>query len=1218
MIRSIFTLILALIFGTQILAQETNEKENKNYSEFPYWIEMMQDPEANYYETVKAFEEYWEGREITRGNGWKPFKRWEYITEFRINPNGDLLPADHDRNAYYEFMKNNPPERDFTGDWTNMGPFTLPLGDRGYQGLGRINDVAFHPTDADILYIGAPSGGLWKTTDGGDTWSSTTDILPTLGVSAIIVDYNDPDNIYMGTGDRDAGDAPGLGVYRSTDAGATWEEWSNGMGEKTVGRMIQHPTNPQIMLAATSGGIYKTTDAGATWVQKKPGSFKEIVFKSDDPAVIYAASGGDFYKSTDTGETWTEKTNGLPGGARGVIAVTPDDTEMVYFLIANSQSFKGLYRSLDAGESFLEMSTSPNIMSWGCNGGSGGQAWYDLDVSADPNNADIIYAGGVNCFKSTNGGITWEINSHWWGDCGVPSVHADLHGLEWNPVDGRLYAVNDGGIYWTDNGGATWNEITDGLPISQAYKIGQSATARNIVINGYQDNGTSTYTGSSWLSVYGGDGMECAVDHEDSTISYATLYYGSIFRLTNHNNAFQVAGNGYFGINESGAWITPFCLAEHDADIMFVGYNNVWRSTKVKSFDPDWENITNNFAGFSTSTNRDVEHSQADNEILYVSRNNGEFYRSDNVLEQYPDWIDLTNKLPDAGDVFDIEAHPTNPDIVYIAQNRKIYKSEDRGMNWEDISGNLPDVNMNTIVYYERSQDGLYVGSNAGIYYLDSNMTDWISFSDGFPASAEVTELEIYYDPDSISRDVIRAGTYGRGLWESEPYYYAPEVDFYASETELPLDCSINFFDASSGIPHNYQWTFEGGTPSTSSEINPTDITYHEEGTFLVKLVVSNPAGTDSLVKEDYITVSSGILPTVEFTTSDSSICVGNSARFTDETENCPSGWLWEFEPDDVEFVEGTDENSQNPVVQFNNAGIYDVTLTAINSSGNSTITKEEYIHSGGLALPFEETFEEDNVLAGGSWQIDNPDGGYTWGIGQVGGTTPGDQAAWIELMNYSSWNERDKLISPSLDLTDQTTAYLQFKYAYTQRGAQKDSLIVYISDDCGESWTRLWQGGPDGTGVFATHEMSVNFFVPEVSSDWCGEGWGANCPTIDISEWAGMNDIKIAFESFNNRGNNLYIDNVKISSTVGFETEESVSELHVVPNPSHGIFMLSNNTGKDAQLKLFNKQGKEMIELELQNGSREALDISAFPNGIYLLKIKADGLDGSRKLIKQ
>ena len=454
-------------------------------ADYPYWVDMMQDPSVNFYDVQRAFNIYWEGREVTKGSGFKPFKRWEYMMqESRIFPDGERIPAIHVRNEYFNYLENHSANRSPSGNWISLGPEVIPL-NKGYKGLGRLNAIAFHPSDPDIIYVGSPSGGLWKTTVGGNDWSPLIDDQPSLGVSAIIIDYNDPDLIYIGTGDRDAGDAFGIGVMKSDDGGATWIMWNNGMGEKTVGRLIQHPTNNQIILAATSGGIYKSIDAGANWYQTQTGgNFREIVFKTDDPSVIFAAAGGNFYKSTDMGETFTMITNGLPGGSRAVIGVTPAAPSYVYFLITYPDSFKGLYRSTNSGQTFTEKSTTPNIMSWGCNGGSGGQAWYDLEIAVDPFNADVVYAGGVNCFKSSNGGQTWNISSHWWGDCGVPAVHADLHVLEYNPLNWTLYAGNDGGIYYTDDQGSSWNLISNGLVISQVYKIGQSATVRDKCLNG--------------------------------------------------------------------------------------------------------------------------------------------------------------------------------------------------------------------------------------------------------------------------------------------------------------------------------------------------------------------------------------------------------------------------------------------------------------------------------------------------------------------------------------------------------------------------------------------------------------------------------------------------------------------------------------------------------------------------------------------------------------
>ncbi|MEJ2596233.1 MAG: hypothetical protein P8100_14175, partial [bacterium] len=255
------TLLVAFLAAfTFFISAQSNYQldESKNYEEYPYWIEMMQDPGTNFYATVEAFNRYWKNREITRGSGYKPFKRWEYYWSTRINPDGTFPDGKAVLESYINFVNNNAArENEFTGDWVNLGPVEQPAnaGTGQPNGNGRVNAIAFHPTNEDIIYVGAPAGGLWITTDGGESWVSHTDDLPTLGVSAIIVDHSSPMTVYIGTGDRDAGDAPGMGVMKSEDGGVTFETASNGMGNVTVGMMIQHPDDSQMILAATSGGV---------------------------------------------------------------------------------------------------------------------------------------------------------------------------------------------------------------------------------------------------------------------------------------------------------------------------------------------------------------------------------------------------------------------------------------------------------------------------------------------------------------------------------------------------------------------------------------------------------------------------------------------------------------------------------------------------------------------------------------------------------------------------------------------------------------------------------------------------------------------------------------------------------------------------------------------------------------------------------------------------
>lgn len=1212
---SLIAFVVILFSQAPAFAQELP----KDAATYPYWVEMMQDPSANFFETQQAFEAYWEGREVTRGSGFKPFKRWEYWMEQRVDATGKKPAPEHNLNAYNQYISTHS-NRESAGDWTPLGPFDVPTSNNGYRGLGRINAIAFHPTDPNTLYIGAPSGGFWKTNDGGLNWTTHTDILPTLGVSAIVVDYLNPQVIYMGTGDRDASDAPGLGVWKSLDGGLTWEPSNTGMGNATVGRMLIHPTNNAILLAATSTGIYKTTDSGATWYKTRSGNFREIVYKPGNPDIIYAATGGIFNRSEDGGETFNVISSGLPGGARGVIAVSAANPEIVYFLLTNQDSFKGIYQSTNSGLSFTVRSTSPNIMAWDCNGGSGGQAWYDLDIAADPNNADVIFAGGVNCFKSTNGGSSWFITSHWYGACNVTSVHADLHVLEYNPINNRLYAGNDGGIYWTANSGQNWTEISNGLVISQTYKIGQSATKKNLVINGYQDNGTSTYTGTEWIAVGGGDGMECAFDPIDDRYSYSTVYYGSITRLFNHNEQGQIAGQGSNGITEGGAWVTPFLIDPFEGNIMFIGYKNIWRSTNIKAGNTNsvsWTKIST-----SGSSNISImAQSRANTDILYTSSGTV-LNRSDNAKAGQVQWTGLSSFLISSNTITAIEASPVDENTVYIAQQNRVYKSVDKGLNWTEITGSLPNVNVNTIAYYRNSAGGLYVGTDIGTFYRDDNMEDWIFFSNGFPAAGRVTELEIFYDPNGPGGDVIRAGTYGRGLWESPVNFSVLTADFEASALEVTIDCGIDFKDLSVGVPFEWEWIFEGADTETSTLRNPQGITWSTPGQYNVTLKVTNPVGDNTIVKNAYIIVSTELMPTVAFTSDKRVFCSSDNplVRFTDNSEHCPISWNWSFVPGDVTFTNGTSAASQNPEVLFNSPVNYNVTLTVNNLNGATTTTMDDYILIGGFQIPFGESWESQSMLAN-SWAIENPDNSSTWEFAQVGGNTGESTAVRMNFFDYAAApGPRDRLISPPFNFAGEQSVFLGFDHAYIKRYAQiSDSLIILVSPDCGETWQRIFAIAEDKTGNFETHPLvDTALFVPSLPSDWCGTPGNPDCNLIDLSQFAGAENIRIAFETFHRRGNSLYLDNIFLTNMINtLEIKPSKKGITLFPNPSSDV--LNIRSGYDlnnAHLQIVSVSGRTVYERNLENGRSWAIATSNLTKGVYVLKISTSGQTFTEKLI--
>jgi PKD repeat protein/photosystem II stability/assembly factor-like uncharacterized protein len=851
-------------------------------SSYPYWIEMMQNPKADFYATQRAFEAYWQHKTVTKGCGWKPFKRWENYMETRVDAQGNKPAAGSRWEEYlaYQGKRQKSFNAEGLGNWKELGPISMPSNGTGQpNGLGRVNCIAFHPVFSNTVYIGAPSGGFWRTFDGGVNWETTTDSLPTLGVSSIAINHENPDVILMGTGDRDGGDAPGIGVMMSRDGGDSWAQSSTGMGNRTVGRMIIHPTDTNVVLAATSGGIYKSSNGGANWSRRSTSSrhFKDIVFKPGDPTIAYATEGGDFYRSSNTGTTWSLITSGLASNkSRMVIGVTPADPNYVYLLAVDGSSFEGFYRSTNSGLNFTLQSDTPNIMDYSATGsGTGGQGWYDLCVAIDPTNANIVYTGGVNIFKSTDGGVSWNINAHWTGSGGAPDIHADQHELIFSPHNNDLYAGNDGGIYNTSNGGATWNDLSSGLAIAQIYKIGQSTLSSSLIINGYQDNGTSVYDGN-WRTEIGGDGMECIVDYQDTNYLYGALYYGDVRRSANNGvNFSRIAADGKNGITESGAWITPYILDHSNSSTMFIGYRNLWRSTNIKTGSASavsWSAISNNLAGSNSNTIRVIEQSPANSNILYFSRADDKLFRSDNIQSGAPSYVNLTANLPTAQWPVDIEAHPIDPDKVWIAQSNRIFQSINKGSSWVDISGSLPNVSINCIVYDESSNGDLYAGTDLGVYFRGASMLDWVAFNASLPVSVEVTELEIYYDADR-TKSRIKAATYGRGLWESE-LYQEPVAEFTAEMLNACVDQPIQFTDESSGSYQTILWSFPGANPSTSLDRFPV-VRYLAPGVYPVSLTISSSVDLDSIRKTAYITVGPRA---IEVTPQDTTIQLGDSA----------------------------------------------------------------------------------------------------------------------------------------------------------------------------------------------------------------------------------------------------------------------------------------------------------------------------------------------------
>ncbi len=771
----------------------------------------------NFNDIMVQFETYWEGREIGKGKGYKPMRRWEYQWNPRINEDGSFPSAGRNLDAFDTYRKSYRTEdRSSTSSWKSLGPSSNTS---GYAGTGRVASVGFHPTDANTIYVGSGGGGVWKTTNGGDTWTPISDNIGSIGVSAIIVDPSNPETVYIGTGDGDASDNYSIGVLKSTNGGDTWNttglDWSTS-STILIRAMVMHPNDVNTLILASNDGIYRTTNGGTSWTKEQSGNFYDIELKPQATSnTFYACTSGTIYRSTNSGDTWISEYS-LSGTNRIALATSEDEENYVYALASKSSGsgFKGVYRSTDSGQNFTQQASSPNLLGWQSNGSdSNGQGWYDLVIAVDPNNANSVHVGGVNHWRSTDGGVNWTIKSTWNGAGGVQTVHADKHVLEWQDDD-TLWEGNDGGIYYTTNNGTSWTDKTSDLVISQLYKIGVSELD-NKVIGGLQDNGTKMRNNSgNWSDEIGGDGMDCAINPSNASVMYGSLYYGDIRRSTNGGSSWNIISDDI--PNESGedaAWVTPYVLDPTNPSTLVVGYENVYRSTNQgNSWTKIGDNLTSNVLLYA-----DIAPSNSD--YIYVGRGSQLWKTSDGG----DNWSGLGG--PGSNTAM-VKVHPTNPEILYaVRQNysngNKVYQSTNGGSSWTNISGTLPNIPANSIAIHDDGEETLYVGMDVGVYYRNNSTSDWVLYNTDLP-NVQISEVEIKEQTNEIY-----IATYGRGVWKNNTIgsssicTYPSSVDV----VDITNNSAVLSWSATNPTPsEGYEWGYNTSAAVPSTTYTTTDL----------------------------------------------------------------------------------------------------------------------------------------------------------------------------------------------------------------------------------------------------------------------------------------------------------------------------------------------------------------------------------------------------------
>jgi photosystem II stability/assembly factor-like uncharacterized protein len=775
-------LFLSLFFTSMLFSQNWLENLPKNKSR----------EELNLFDYKNAFYQYWEPYNVDKGYyltngvkkkaaGWKQFKRWEYNMENQVNPKTGEFPQKTAQSIYQEYLNLNAlSSTSALGNWVCMGTNTST---GGYAGIGRINCIAFHPTDNNIYWVGAASGGLWQTTNNGSSWTCLTDTTGVLAVSDIVIpaDYAVSHTIYIATGDKDHWDNHSIGVLKSTNGGLNWNttalnfSLSNG---DMVNTLLLDPSDNQTLIAATSNGVFKTTNGGSNWSNLLTSTvFIDLEYKPGNFNTLYGSTeNGSIYMSSNGGSTWSQVFNDI-NARRIELAVSPNQPEWVYAMaVADNSGLYAIYKSTNSGLTFTQVfaGTTSNLLGWSADGSdSGGQGWYDLSMAVAPSNANEVVIGGINTWRSINGGTSWTIVNHWVGS-NSQAVHADKHMLKYRS-NGNLFECNDGGVYISTDNGSSWTDKTNGMVISQMYKLGVSQSVANEVITGLQDNGSKLLSGGNWRDVKGGDGMECLIDYSNANVQYATYVNGQISRTTDHwvNNYTDIEPSGA----GSGAWVTPFIIDPANNQILYAGYADVWKTTDRGN---TWTQIS---AINSVEKIRSMAIAPSNSQVIYVA----DPFTIWKTTNGGSSWINITGSLPIGSvNITNIAVKNNDPNTLWITMSaynaNRVFQSINGGSTWSNISAGLPQLPAYSIVQNKQSttEVQLYVGTELGVYFKKGS-NNWVAFNAGLP-NVKIGEIEIYYAANP-QNSKLRAATYGRGLWETAVYYSSLPMAYISSTT---------------------------------------------------------------------------------------------------------------------------------------------------------------------------------------------------------------------------------------------------------------------------------------------------------------------------------------------------------------------------------------------------------------------------------------------------
>ena len=828
------------------------------------WFQDMYDPSVNFFTVQQEFNDWWQlnkqaimdaskeqSLEGELEGNWVLYKRWEHQILPAMIASGGVRQGVFD-SAEFNFNKHRGAAsvlRSGTPAWTYIGPEDgfAPGGVVGCK--GRLNCVRFDPVNHNIIYVGAPSGGIWKSPDAGQTWALlNTDTLVQIGVTDIAIDPNNTQHLFIATGDYANQASMSIGVLQSINGGLTWNTtgltWTISQGIE-ISRLIMDPLNPAVLLAATNKGIYRTTNSGSTWTEVSTlTQVSSMEFMPGSDSVIYACN-TRLYRSVNGGVTWVTAGTGLPTTGLNALAigVTPADNNCVYVLASESAQSSmagynligGLYRSEDSASTFVLRSVPSQLITQGV---------YDLTVGVSPINKNVLAVGAEASAFSDDGGLTFKYPA--------TDAHVDHHDIRFLPNSAsEVYSADDGGLFVSADSGNTWIGKGNGLNIGQIYVVAPSGRTSELDMTGRQDDGTLLQENTTANSLAPGDGTNCVMDPTNDSILYGSIQQGIFARSVDLGHSYiLITQNWLSGVNGPSEWVTPFVLDPQTHSTAYIGKDFIYKSENEGS---TWQALNTPTLSSGVYWHY-IAVAPSDPRYIYAC-SGGRMVRSSNGGLTFVN-IPLTGNN---GTIWSFAVAYNNPKKIWVATSKGVVMSIDTGHTWTNFSTGLPAVTSYypyTIACLKNAPGALYLGlhNGGGVYYTDSTITGWVPFGTGLP-NTSVENIEISY-----ASGKVRAATYGRDLWECNlnNNWYNPPVAQFDPGNDACVGQTVQFNDASSFNPTSWQWTFNAGSPSTANTQNP-EVLFPGPGTYSVTLTASNSYGTNTVTQYIVVGACTGI-----------------------------------------------------------------------------------------------------------------------------------------------------------------------------------------------------------------------------------------------------------------------------------------------------------------------------------------------------------------------